>query len=178
MIKTLDTKTVYKNKWMEVREDQVLFPDGHQGMYGYVVKPDTSLIIPFDGHKFTLVKQYRYPIQEWSWEFPIGHNEDVKDTQALAIQELEEETGLLAGKLELLGSVYVGNGLVTTKTYVYLATNLSAGIQQLEPTEQGLEVHQLSFTQITQMINTGEFSDGPSVSAVSLLLLKKPQLCQ
>lgn len=48
MIKQLSTKTVYENKWMKVREDNVEFSNGSRGIYGVVEKPDFAMVIPFD----------------------------------------------------------------------------------------------------------------------------------
>jgi hypothetical protein len=37
--KQLSSKIVYKNKWMEVREDDIIHPNGKKGIYGYTVSP-------------------------------------------------------------------------------------------------------------------------------------------
>ncbi len=71
-IEQIDTRVVYKNRWMTVREERVRRPDGSDGLFGIVDKPDYSLIVPFDGQKFHLVEQYRYPVAGRYWEFPQG----------------------------------------------------------------------------------------------------------
>ena len=42
----LETRTVYQNAWMTVREDLVGRPDGTTGIYGVVDKADFALVIP------------------------------------------------------------------------------------------------------------------------------------
>lgn len=104
-MQTLGTRQVYANAWMSVREDDVLRPDGSPGIYGVVDKPDYALIIPLDGDRVHLVEQYRYPVAARRWEFPAGTAPNRADAEpaALAAQELREETGLVAGRLQLLG---------------------------------------------------------------------------
>jgi hypothetical protein len=51
-IQQLSTRAVYENRWMRVREDEVRRPDGSQGIYGVVEKPDFVIVIPRDGDTF------------------------------------------------------------------------------------------------------------------------------
>ena len=58
---TLATKPVYDNPWISVREDQVITPRGHPGIYGVVhMKARATGILPItaDG-RTVLVGQYR-----------------------------------------------------------------------------------------------------------------------
>ncbi len=43
VIQQLATRTVYRNPWMTVREDQIRRPDGSHGVYGVIDKPDFAL---------------------------------------------------------------------------------------------------------------------------------------
>jgi hypothetical protein len=61
-IRALNSRVVYENKWMTVREDDVIRADGSTGIFGVVEKPDFALVIPFDGHGFSVVEQYRHPV--------------------------------------------------------------------------------------------------------------------
>src|SRR6266536_1922942 len=70
VIQQLATRTVYRNPWMTVREDQIRRPDGSQGVYGVIDKPDFALVIPADRGGFWLVEQYRYTVGGRFWEFP------------------------------------------------------------------------------------------------------------
>jgi hypothetical protein len=68
-----ETREAYRNKWITVREHDLIYPDGSTGMYGVVEKPDFALVIPQDGDgQFCLVEQYRYPVGRRAWEFPQG----------------------------------------------------------------------------------------------------------
>jgi hypothetical protein len=71
-IRRLSTRTVYENRWISVREDEVQRPDGSIGTYGVVDKPDFALVIPAERGGFHLVEQYRYAVAARSWGFPQG----------------------------------------------------------------------------------------------------------
>ncbi len=62
MIKKVSSKIVYKNKWMNVCEDKVVFPNGEKGIYSVVDKASFALIIPMYENGFQLVNQYRYSV--------------------------------------------------------------------------------------------------------------------
>jgi 8-oxo-dGDP phosphatase len=75
-IERVSSRIVYQNPWMQLREDVIQRPDGSQGIYSYVDKPDFALIIPVERGGFHLVNQYRYPVSHRSWDprapSPIG----------------------------------------------------------------------------------------------------------
>ncbi len=87
---------MYANAWMTVREDAVRRADGSDGVYGVVDKPDYALVMPWDGERFMLVEQFRYPLGLRRWEFPQGTAPQRADADPieLAARELKEETGL------------------------------------------------------------------------------------
>jgi len=177
MINKLNSKIVYKNKWISVTEDEVEFANGHRGIYSVVHKPACGLAIPYQNGKFTLVRLYRYPTQRFGWEFPMGaHEEDPQmEPEVIVKAELKEETGLVAGKCEFLGKLYFANGFATQPFYSYLMTHLTQQSNELEITEE-LEVKEFSFKEIEGLIDSGEIVDGPTVSALYLLKMKKPDL--
>lgn len=171
MIKQLSTKTVYENKWMKVREDDVEFPNGKKGIFGVVEKPDFAMVIPFNGSGFHLVKQYRYSVGKSFWEFPQGsyeHSRAVNPAE-LAKGELREETGLEATKIKKIGYLYEAYGYCNQGFHIFLAEDFRKGEQNLEDSEQGMETAFFSISQFEEMISKGEITDAPSISAYGLL---------
>ena len=57
-------------------------------------RPDGVLIYGIHGDKVVLIRQYRYPIGDYIYEFPAGLVEPGEDMEQAAIRELYEETGL------------------------------------------------------------------------------------
>src|SRR5437868_782777 len=99
IVQQLGSKVVYENRWMTVTEDQVERPDGSQGIFGVVHKPDFALIVPAEGDGFHMVEEYRYPIGRRTWSFPQGTlpDKEAGEPEELARLELAQETGLRAG---------------------------------------------------------------------------------
>ncbi len=177
MIKQLATKIVYQNPWMKVLEDEVEFPNGHKGIYGVVDKSDFALIVPFDGKKFHLVKQYRYPTKQESIEFPQGKHEDKpdEDSDLMAKAELLEETGFEANKLKHIGFLHEAPGYSNQGFHIYLATDLVQKEANLDLTEVGLERLELTPVEFAQAVEQGQITDAPTISAYGLLIIKFPE---
>ena len=98
----LSTRRVYQNPWIDVRQDEVITPGGSNGIYGVVHFRNLAVgIIPVSENGTTfLVGQYRYPLDEYSWEIPMGGCPLGTPVVASAKRELKEETGLLAEEFE------------------------------------------------------------------------------
>ncbi|MGS4887929.1 NUDIX domain-containing protein [Roseibium sp. MB-4] len=176
MIRKLSRKTVYKNRWMQVHVDAVRFPDGSDGIYGVVDKPDFALIIPrHDDGRFQLVEQYRYPVGGRYWEFPQGSWESVQsaDLEQVALGELEEETGFKATSLTKLGHLFEAYGFSNQGFDVYLAEGLTLGEASRENTEQDMETAAFTRAEITNMIRSGDIKDAPTVAALGLFSLSE-----
>ena len=97
---THTTREVYANPWISVTEHDVTNPGGGKGLYGKVhFKAFAIGIIPLDQeHNTWLVGQYRYPLDEYSWEIPMGGGALDVPILDSAKRELKEETGLIAEK--------------------------------------------------------------------------------
>jgi len=169
-IKRIDTKVVYKNRWMTVHEDRVRRPNGDHGVFGVVDKPDFSLIIPYDGENFHLVQQYRYPVDGRFWEFPQGSlelNSDSTPEQVAAV-ELKEETGLQAEKMLKLGKLFQAYGYANQAVHVFLATDLITGEPVLNSEEQGLISRHFTRAELDTMLDDGQIADLATVAALHL----------
>ncbi|MBP2476800.1 8-oxo-dGTP pyrophosphatase MutT (NUDIX family) [Crossiella equi] len=169
----LDTREVYANAWMTVREDDIRRADGSQGIYGVVDKPDYALVIPLDGERLHLVEQYRYPLGLRRWEFPQGTAPDRADLDAaeLAARELREETGLRAGRMTDLGLLDCAPGMSSQRGRVFLATELTAGEAEREHEEQDMRTAWFPRAEFEEMIAAGLVTDAQSIAAYTLLLL-------
>ncbi|HEV2779808.1 MAG TPA: NUDIX hydrolase [Actinophytocola sp.] len=173
-MEALDSRLVYANAWMTVREDAVRRPDGSDGVYGVIDKPDYALVIPRDGERFMLVEQFRYPVGRRRWEFPQGTAPDRArvDPAELAARELREETGLRAGRMEEIGALDVAPGMSSQRGRVFLATELTEGPPDREHTEQDMRCAWFTRSRLEEMITSGQLSDAQSVAAYALLLLR------
>lgn len=173
-LERISSRQVYQNRWMSVREDAIRRPDGTDGVYGVIDKPTYALVVPRDGHgRLHLVEQFRYPVGARRWEFPAGTAPDraAVDPAELAVQELVEETGLVAGRMELLGTIDVAPGMSSQRGHVYLATELTQGEARREHTEQDMRAEWFTPTEFEAMIEDGAVADAQTLAAYTLLML-------
>ncbi len=173
-IETIESKIVYSNKWMEVREDRIRRVSGAEGIYGVVNKPDFAVILPVQDHYIYLVEQYRYPVRERYWELPQGSWEDKPDAdhKLLAAGELQEETGLIAAKLDYIGHQFLAYGYSQQGYHIYIATELQESQRKLDLEEEGLVSRKFELNEFESMIVSGKIKDATSVNAYGLAKLK------
>ena len=160
----------YQNRYMTVTEDELLTDHGDKVTFGIVHKEPAVMIIPWDGERVTLIKQYRYPVDTFSWEFPAGHMEHDK-IEATARAELEEETGLKAGQLVEIGTFAIGPSHLTQICHTFVATDLKSGTQNLEPAEKGMQVKAVTPDELNTMIINHDIIDGLTLSSLKLFEL-------
>jgi ADP-ribose pyrophosphatase len=172
-IEPIASRQVYRNPWMVLREDDIRRPDGSAGIYAVVDKPTYALVMPYDGQRFRLVEQYRYPVGARRWEFPQGTAPDLADLEpvALAERELREETGLRAGSFEALGQVDAVPGMSSQRGWVFLATEISEGRAEREHEEQDMHSAWFARNEVEQMIRDGVIVDAQSIAGYGLFLL-------
>jgi ADP-ribose pyrophosphatase len=173
-IKTLSSRVVYQNRWMTVREDEIERADGSKGIYSVVEKPRATMVIPIDGDDVYLIEQFRYPVKKRFLEFPGGAWEMKKDPDPLELArgELQEETGLLAGKMEHLGVLYYAYGITDQPYDIYRATELTQGSANRETEEQDLVVKRVTARELEQLIGDGVIQDAPTIAAWTLHRMK------
>src|SRR5450631_3051070 len=94
----LSEKSIYENAWINVSEFDVINPKGGKGIYGKIHFRKVAVgALPLDEDFNTyLVGQYRFPLNEYSWEIPEGGGEFTESPLDTAKRELLEETGLTA----------------------------------------------------------------------------------
>jgi 8-oxo-dGTP pyrophosphatase MutT (NUDIX family) len=173
---TTSSRAIYTNPWMSVREDTFRRPDGSDGLYGVVDKPDYALVIPLDGDRLALVEQYRYPIGMRRWEFVQGTAPDRAEMPAeqLAARELREETGLTAATWTYLGLLDVAPGVSSQRGRAFLATDLTAGAPEREDTEADMRTAWVTRAEFEDRVRTGDITDAQTLAAYALLMLRAP----
>ena len=163
--KTLSSKKVYENRYMKVYDEEVVTDYGDKLSYGVVKKEPFVVIVPWDGKKVLLVGQYRYPVNYFSWEFPMGHAENLGINEA-ALAELQQETGLIAKKIEEIGSFYPAPSHLSQIGHIFVATDYVEGEKELEPAEKGMENKWVSPSELKSMIDNGIIKDGPTITSL------------
>ena len=165
---TLSSTEKYDNPWINVTEYQVVNPGGGQGIYGKVSFKNKAIgIVPLDEDNNTwLVGQYRYTLNEYSWEIPEGGAPLQEDILVAAQRELKEETGIVAAHWEKIMRFHTSNSVTDEEAFIFLATDLSFGEPELEETESDLVVKKLPFTEALNMVMDSQITDSMSVAGL------------
>jgi len=166
------TKKIYENPWMRVVEDQVVRPNKSEGIYGHVHFKNKAIgILPIDDELNTwLVGQYRYTLNEYSWEIPTGGVPLTEDTLTGAKRELREETGLIANKWTKLLKIHTSNSVTDEYGYVFIAEDLIQGEMDWDETEE-LKIKKIPLIDALELVMKSEITD--SLSIVGILKASK-----
>jgi 8-oxo-dGTP pyrophosphatase MutT (NUDIX family) len=161
------SRIVYENRWLRMREDRLERADGQPGLYAYVEKPRATVVVPVQDAGVWLTEQYRHATGRRWWELPQGAWEHAPgaDPEELARGELREETGMQAGTMRALGSIFYAPGFADQEADLWLATDLEPGPQALEDTEADLRVERFPFPEMEAMIADGRIRDAASIAA-------------
>lgn len=165
--KTIASRPIYDNPWINVREDQVINPGGGKGIYGVVSMKNKAIgIIPVDKAGYTyLVGQYRYPLKEYSWEIPEGGGPIGIDPLESAKRELKEETGFIAEKWTLICRMHLSNSVTDEEGFIFMAEELISGESEPEETEE-LHVRKIHLTEALEMVMANKITDSMSIAAI------------
>ncbi len=157
----------YENPWIRIYHDEVVNPNGGEGIYGVVDFQNTAIgVIPIDEEGNTwLVGQHRYPLNTYTWEIPEGGGPIGTDPKESAIRELEEEIGYSAKSLVEIQRMQLSNSATNEEAIIYLAKDLFPSSQAPDPTED-LKIKKVAVQEAIDLVLTGEIVDSMSVAGL------------
>jgi ADP-ribose pyrophosphatase len=168
----IDSKKIFEGRVFDVTVDTVR-EHGQTYVRDVVHHPGSAVILPvFEDDTIALVKQYRHPAVKYLLELPAGTLNDRERPEIGAARELEEELGVVAGRLEKLSEFFISPGFLSEKMWLYLATDLRETEQRLEE-DEAIEIVRLSIDRALQMITDNEIEDAKTIIG---LLLAAPRL--
>lgn len=163
----LSSERKYDNPWIRVTEHQVLNPSGGKGIYGVVHFKNAAIgvVALDDEHHIYLVGQYRFALEQFSWEIPEGGGKLGEDPLDAAKRELLEETGLVAASWTPIVRMHLSNSVSDEAGVVYLARQLEQRTAEPEETEQ-LFIKRIPFETAYHMVKNHEITDSLSIAAI------------
>jgi ADP-ribose pyrophosphatase len=163
----LSSEEVFPGKLIRVVRDTVR--EGEQTYVREVVgHPGGAAVVPiFEDGSVAFVSQYRHPARKYVLELPAGKLDPGERPAETAARELEEELGVVAGRLEQLSEFYTTPGFCAERLWVFLATGLRETERRLEEDEI-IEVVRMPFSRALGMVASGEIDDAKTI--IGLLL--------
>lgn len=164
--KMISSKNIYKGRIVNLRVDEVVLPDGKITSREVVEYAGAVAVVPVNEKgELLLVRQYRYAVGETLLEIPAGKIERGEDYASSAARELVEETGYEAGNLKHLISFYSTPGFTNEQIHLFLATELTLKVQDLDE-DEFIEVESVNMKKAAEMIMSGEICDAKSVAGI------------
>jgi ADP-ribose pyrophosphatase len=117
----MNSHTVYTDRWLQLRADTCRFPDGRVIEPYYIVElPNwANIVVVTEDEKIVLVRQYRYPVDQVTFELPGGVIDKGEDPMHAAIREMQEETGYHSAEVEFLCKLAPNPAINDNTAYFY-----------------------------------------------------------
>jgi 8-oxo-dGTP pyrophosphatase MutT (NUDIX family) len=164
--RTLNSRELARAARLALVLDEVELPDGSRHEYRWLRATSAAFVVPvFDDLSTVLVRQWRYPWRETSWEVPAGTLEEGEDPLQCARRELEEEAGVRASRWEPLGELRP-SALMDSRQYLFLARDLAGTARAPEAYEGDMIVRRLPLRDAVEAALGGEITHATAVSAL------------
>jgi len=173
---TIETRSVFRGRVLDLNVEQVRYPDGSEGRLEIVRHRGAAAALPLyrpgewsggPEAAVILIRQHRHATGGYLWELPAGKLDDGESPESCASRELEEETGVRADELRHLTTIWTTPGFSDERIHMFLATGLTPGRVALEAHEF-IERHEMSLQEAIERVRSGEIDDAKTIIALLL----------
>lgn len=135
------SRVLHEGRVFRLLHERVRLPSGrvqeldvveHRGAVAVVARERDGRLV--------LVRQYRHAVGEWTVELPAGRLEPDEDPLECAHRELEEETGLVAGRWTFLRTFVPSPGFCSERIHLFLAEDLAPVVGEPRPHDPDEEI--------------------------------------
>ena len=172
-MEVISSERVFRGRAVTLRVDQVRLKNGTVAQWEVLEHTGGVAVVPLDGEgNVILVRQYRHSVSETLIELPAGTVKAGEDFAVCAARELQEEIGMAAARLDLLGEFYLAPGYSGELMKVYLATGLTpASLPQ--DFDEDIVVERVPFDEAVRLALSGGFRDSKSIAGILLALHRR-----
>ncbi|MEX0907470.1 MAG: NUDIX hydrolase [Gemmatimonadota bacterium] len=170
----LDSRLVHSGRVVELSIDTVRFPDGSTGELEMIRHSGASAVLPVLGEPgladpdVMLIRQYRYASDGFMLEVPAGRPDRAgEDWEVCARRELEEETGLVAGQLTLLTTIFTTPGFTDERIRLFIATGCTIGSTRFDR-DEFIESARMPLSRAVALTRSGEIDDAKTICTLLL----------
>src|SRR5258706_14131532 len=152
-----------EGKAIGFRMDEIYLPDNRVRTREYITHPGAVGVLAFEApDKIILVKQFRYPVGEFTLEIPAGKLAKGEDPLACVKRELEEETGFVASKIKKLLSFCPTAAFSDEVIHLYVAQGLRPTRMNPDDDEY-IELVTMSPARLGALIRAGKIQDSKTL---------------
>ena len=167
-----DSEIVHDGRIVRLSVDTVRFPDGSEGELEMIRHAGASAVLPIFGTlddpdpEVALIRQYRYAADGFIYEVPAGMpDREGEPWEEVARRELQEETGLVAGRLIPLTRIFTTPGFTDEVIRLWAALELEEGETEFD-TDEFIELRRMPFSEAIQKVRDGEIVDCKSTATL------------
>jgi ADP-ribose pyrophosphatase len=133
----MSRQVVFTGRKIQVAVDTIPGADGRPVPRDVVLHPGAVAILPIlDANHICLLRNRRFIPGEELLEVPAGTLEPGEPPEVAAPRELAEETGYRAGRWRKLAEFYPSPGVLSERTHLFLAEDLTPGPPHPEEGEE------------------------------------------
>ena len=159
----IKSRTIYQNPWIKVCEDEVIRPDGTNGIFGIVeYSPGVSILALDKDKNVYLIKEYMYAIERDDIMLPAGGVDKDETPLTAAKRELLEETGLESEEWIALGEANPLTMVVKAPFYNFLALN----VKKVSEGEKEIITLKRTLDEVVKMVEDGTISHSGAISTI------------
>ena len=157
---------IFRGRRLWIEQRNVRLPNGLERQKVIVHPSNAVAILPIEGDKCKLIRQYRYAIDDYIFEAPAGALEAGEDPLAAAGRELIEETGFSAQIIDPRGFIITTPGYTDEKIYLYEANGLKPSLEYDKDEDEVIEVVDIPVNDLNRMIIDGTLADAKTICLI------------
>ncbi|MDR3112722.1 MAG: NUDIX hydrolase [Elusimicrobiota bacterium] len=166
--KLIKKNKIYSGTAAEFYCDEVELPNGKKARREYLNHPGAAAVLAFiDTENIVMVKQYRYPVGQITYEIPAGKMDKGERPEICAKRELEEETGYKPKTLEKLISFCPSTAFSNEILHIFISFDIEKGNANPDD-DEFVSKEIISFKTAFEMVKSGKILDSKTIIALSL----------
>jgi ADP-ribose pyrophosphatase len=154
---------IYRGRRLWVEKVMIPLPKGGEREKVIVHPSNAVAILPVDGDRCKLLKQFRYAIGKDIIEAPAGTMEQGEEPLETAHRELIEETGFAARTMIPRGFIYTTPGFTDEKIFLFEARGLYPSSAFEKDEDEIIEVIDVALGDVGTMIRDGMIVDAKTI---------------
>lgn len=168
----IESRAIHSGRIVDLSIDTVRFPDGSTGELEFIRHSGAAAVLPLldsreaEDPLILLIRQYRYAAGGHLLEVPAGRpDHQGEEWEVCAARELEEETGLVPGKLTRLTSILTTPGFTDERIHLFLAEDLRPGRTNPDQ-DEFIELVRLPLSDALRRVQNEEIPDAKTICTI------------